>query len=92
MPKYAGRRDENEPELVSFARSLGWLLWKLDQPCDWLGLRRGVWQPVEIKSDDGELTAKQQIFHTDAQNAGAKVLIWTTESDVLRDSGARRSA
>lgn len=92
MPKYAAKRDANEPELVSFARRLGWQLWKLDEPCDWLGCRRGVWWPIEIKTGDGELTQNQKIFHRDAFNLGARVLVWRNTSDVLADSGAKESA
>jgi len=92
MPRYAARRDANEPQLVTFARALGWWLTKLDEPCDWLGCRRGVWYPIEVKTEDGELTAKQQIFHREAFKRGARVLIWKSTDDVLRDSNARQSA
>lgn len=92
MPKYAAKRDANEPEVIKFARRLGWGLWKLDEPCDWLGCRRGTWYPIEIKGEDGTLTANQQIFHRDAFNMGAQVLVWKSTDDVLRDSQARRSA
>lgn len=92
MPKYGARRDDNEPEVVKFARRLGWALWKLDEPCDWLGCRRGVWYPIEIKTEDGKLTTKQKIFHRDAFNMGAQVLVWKSTDDVLRDSYARVTA
>ena len=97
MPKHAARRDNNEQPLVQFAERLGWWLIKLNEPSDWLGWRAGQWVPVEIKNPDregraDEFTPKQVIFHRDAKNRGAKVLVWRTEVDVMRDSGARRSA
>lgn len=92
MPKYAARRDGNEQKLVKFAERLGWWLTKLDEPCDWLGCRRGVWFPIEIKSEDGTLTAKQQIWHRDAFNRSAPILVWRSTDDVLKDSQAKRSA
>lgn len=92
MPKYAGRRDSNESELIAYAERLGWWLTKLDEPCDWIGCRRGVWFPIEIKTATGDLTAKQQIFHTDAFKRGAPILIWKTIDDVLAASNARQSA
>lgn len=92
MPRYAAKRDANEPELAEYARCLGWMLTKLDEPCDWLGLHRGVWYPIEIKTEHGQLTAKQQMFHVDAHKRNGRILIWRTKDDVDRDSGARRTA
>ena len=94
MPKYAARRDANEPDLITVAEQLGWRLWKMHKPADWLGLRRGVWFVVEIKNPDcqghaDEYTTQQKIFHRDVTNCGGKVLVWRTEADLLRDSGAR---
>lgn len=82
----AARRDANELDLVKIARQLHWLLWKLDEPCDWLGLHRGRFHAVEIKTEDGELTGNQVIFHRDVSNAGGKVLVWRTLDDILRDT------
>lgn len=92
MPKYAARRDANEQPLIKLAERLGWRLWKLDVPCDWLGCRRGVWHPIEIKSEDGTLTPDQQVFHAEAFRCGATVLVWKTPEDVLAASQARASA
>lgn len=97
MPRHAARRDSNEQALISLAERLGWWLTKLDTPCDFLGCRRGVWFPIEIKRPErenhaDEFTPQQKIFHVDAFRRGARVLVWRTESDVMADSGARPSA
>ncbi len=70
-------------------------MFKLNEWGDWLGLRRGRWEIIEIKNPikEGhadEYTAKQKIFHTDVKNMGGRILIWRTDADVLRDSGASR--
>ena len=97
MPKYANRRDANEPELIEFAKRLGWRFWKMHEPADWLGLRRGVWHVAEIKNPNqeghaDEYTAQQKIFMADVFACGGKVLVWRTKEDVMRDSNARQSA
>lgn len=97
MPKYAARRDNNESPLVLLAQRLGWWLTKLNEPCDWLGWRRGQWHAIEIKNPDceghaDEFTAKQLQFHVEAAKRGAQVLIWRTDDDVLQSSNARNSA
>jgi hypothetical protein len=97
MPRYAARRDAVEPELVTFARRIGWELWKLDKPCDWLGLRRGVWFPIEIK-DPGvrnhadAFTVSQRLFLADVAARGGRVLVWYSKEDVMADSNARATA
>lgn len=95
--RYAARRDQNEPELISFAQNLGWRFWKLDTPCDWLGLRRGVWWPVEIKAPDkeghaDEYTYDQRKFLAEVAAVGGRVLVWRSKEDCMRDSGARPAA
>lgn len=97
MPKYAARRDVVEPELVKYARQFGWRLWKLDQPCDWLGLRRGVYYPIEIKDPAkqghaDEFTMDQKKFMAEVFAVGGRILVWRTKEDVMLDSGARVSA
>lgn len=97
MPRYAARGDANEPELIEFARNLGWTLWKMDTPADWLGLRRGKWEVIEVKNPDcegdlDEFTAEQKIFSRDVFVRSGKILIWRTKDDVLRDSNARVTA
>lgn len=97
MPRYAARRDLNEPELVRVARKLHWRLWKMHEPSDFLGLHRGVWHPIEIKNPEyegqaSEFTAQQKLFHTDVKNCGGRVLVWRTELDVINDSQGRVGA
>lgn len=97
MPRHAARRDANEPEVISFAGKLGWRFWKLDTPCDWLGLRRGQWFAIEIKDaaregHSDEFTMDQKKFMAEVAACGGRVLVWRSKDDVMRDSGARASA
>lgn len=97
MPKYAARRDNNDAELKQFAERLGWKLFPLDQPCDYMALRRGVWYALEIKNPDceghaDEFTRDERKFMADVAACGGRVLLWRTREDVLRDSNARVSA
>jgi len=97
MPRHAARRDKNELPLVRIAIQLHWRLWKLDQPCDWLGLRRGQFFAIEIKNPDceghaDEYTPQQKLFHADVKNCGGRVLVWRTELDVINDSQVRAIA
>lgn len=97
MPKYNARRDNNEPEVIKFAGNIGWKFWKLSQPCDWLGLRRGQWFTVEVKNPNqeghaDEYTPAQRKFMADVAACGGRVLVWRSKEDVMRDSGARVSA
>ena len=91
MPKYAGKRDANEPELVKFARPLGAKFEKIGPLDFWVGFR-GRWVPLEIKTDEGTYTPKQVNFMARAKANGLPVWTWRTEADVLRDLGARRAA
>jgi hypothetical protein len=88
IKRWAARRDENESLLVEFAKAKGWMMWKLDAPCDWLALlpHTGIWRPVEIKGKDGAFTDKQTAFIESAKQAGGDVLVWRTEMDVESDT------
>jgi hypothetical protein len=97
IPRRAARRDVNDSELKVFAERVGWKLWKLDTPCDYLGLRRGVWWPIEIKDPDkeghaDEFTYDQRKFMAETFACGGRVLVWRTKEDVMRDSNARTTA
>ncbi len=49
MPKYAQRRDANEPEILRALRGLpGLQVWKLGRPCDWVMRYRGKLFLIEI--------------------------------------------
>lgn len=96
MPKH-GRRDNNDHDLVTFARQFGWRCWKLDQPCDYLALRRGVWYALEIKNPEceghaEEYTYDQRKFLAEVAAVGGRVLVWRTRGDVMQASNARVSA
>jgi len=85
LNRYAKRRDANEKPLVAAAIQMGAQLWPLDEPCDWLMLWRRTWYPVEIKIRTGKLTDNQKTFHTNAEAAGAEILVWRSIEDVVRD-------
>lgn len=103
-PRFAQRRDHNEPELIKFAKLLGWYFKgvaaprsKTDLPSDWVGLFRGKWHVIEIKNPDkeghaNEFTDGQREFHADVFSRGGRILVWRTKEDVTGDSQARVSA
>ena len=95
--RFAKRRDANDLDLKEAAERLGWFLTALDVPCDYLGLFRGKWQPIEIKRPAGpkggltgrKLTSSQKSWHAAVAARGGKVLIWRSVADVVRDSSGR---
>jgi len=86
------RRDVNEPELVKLARALGAQMERIHEPCDWLCGYRGLWTPVEVKTEDGTLTDGQEKFRERCVTYRTPFWVWRGESDVLRCLMARRSA
>lgn len=93
----AARKDANDPELKTFAERLGWRLFEIRTPCDYIGLRRGVWHTIEIKNPDceghaDEFTDDEKRFIATVAQAGGTVLLWRTKQDVTRDSDGRISA
>lgn len=91
MPRYSGKRDANEPDLIDVARQLGAELEKIGPLDFWCGFR-GRWVPLEIKTDEGTYTPKQVNFIARCRARGLPVWTWRTEADVLRDLGAKRAA
>ena len=91
----AAKRDANEPEIVCAAQKMGWWMTYLNEPGDWLGFHPVVTAPwfalIEIKRPDGpkggksrnRLTKTQTIFHLEAQDRGAKILLWKDYHDVI---------
>lgn len=97
LRRYAARRDANDNELKVFAERLGWRLWQLAKPCDYLGLRRGQWFAIEIKNPDceghaDEFTNDEKKFIAEVAQVGGRVMLWRTKDDVIRDSNGRVSA
>jgi hypothetical protein len=97
LHRRAARRDNNDPELRTFAERMGWRLWQLKEPCDYIGLRRGVWFAIEIKNPDceghkDEFTYDEKKFIAEVSAVGGRILLWRTKDDVIRDSQARISA
>lgn len=93
MPRYAGKRDDNEPDLVTLGRELGAQFEKIGPLDFWCGYR-GKWVPLEIKNIDGknEYTDKQVRFLIRCKERQLPVWTWRTDADVFRDLGARQSA
>lgn len=91
MPRYAGKRDANEAEIVRLAESLGCTLEKLPPLDFWAGFR-GRWIPLEIKTIEGTYTPKQVNFVARCKARGLPVWTWRTEADVCRDLGAKLTA
>jgi hypothetical protein len=89
MPKYASRRDENDPELARLARRLGALLLRygpFDYWCGW----RGAWRLVEIKRANkegwkNEYTPPQTEILAQCYLRNVPVSVWRTREDVFRD-------
>lgn len=98
LNRYAARRDGNDnDELRTFAERLGWRLWSLKEPCDYLGLRRGRWYTIEIKNPHceghaDEFTYDERKFMAEVAACGGSILLWRTKDDIIRDSNARVSA
>jgi len=83
----AARRDANEATIFKLARAMGWLIWPTSKPVDAVGLYRGRWYVIEIKTTSGKLTQAQQDFSTAVACAHGELLIWRTNDDVLKDCG-----
>ena len=88
MPKH-GRIDENQPDLVAFARSLGMsvaIVAGIPGQLDLIVGIAGIDQRVEVKNpekplSDRKLTqSEQKVFST---WNGRKPIIWETEDDAL---------
>ena len=97
MKRYAARRDNVELELIRFARQLGAWLVQTDWPCDWILWWRGHWELVEIKDPEkeghkDEFTPAQWEFRKEAQERGARLVIWRRDADVLATLNATRGA
>lgn len=91
LPRYAQKRDANEPELIQLARAIGAHMVKLP-PLDWWCGFRGRWVPVEIKTEKGDYTDAQVIFLADCKARGLPVWTWRDELSVYAALGAQRTA
>lgn len=93
LPRYAARRDENEPDLIQLARAIGAEFEKIG-PLDWWCGFRGRWVPLEIKNPDGKnkYTDLQIRFLARCKERQLPVWTWRGEGDVMRDLNARRTA
>ena len=79
MPRFANRRDANEPELVAAARAIGFKVFYTSELGDLVvqfGDRTELW---EVKTATGKLTATQCRL----RQAGLKAVTIRTVDDVL---------
>lgn len=86
IKRWAARRDAGESAIIDAARKLGWHLWQLDKPVDWLGLYHRTWYPVEIKTATGTYTKAQKDFMDGSHLHGGLVLTWRSVDDMIADT------
>lgn len=48
--RYARKVDTTQAEIVAALRKAGWLVWIIEEPCDLLCFKAGVWRTLECKS------------------------------------------
>lgn len=48
--RYARKVDTTQAEIVEALRKAGWMVWIIEEPCDLLCYRNGVWKTVECKT------------------------------------------
>ena len=47
---YARRTDTTQADIVTALRAAGWLVWIIEEPCDLLCYRGGIWRTLECKT------------------------------------------
>lgn len=96
----AAKRDDNEPLIVQAIQSAGWTVIRVSSPGfpDLACAKDGLFVPLEVKSDDGDLTPAQEKTFTELANAGVQVPVVRGPSSalqvlgcpyVVQDDGAR---
>jgi len=91
MPKYAKKRDDNEPEIVRTLRGLGVEVHKLNEediPDLMVGFR-GQWFLLEVKGKGKPLKKGQKDFYDQAEGPVAVV---RTSEEALEAIGALRES
>lgn len=86
MPRYAARRDQTEPDIVSALEGIGAKVERLDQPCDLLVNFRGAIHLLEVDgiTKNRKRDPKQLEFLRDWQ-----VPLVKTAEDAIRAIGAK---
>lgn len=96
----AAKRDDNEALIVQAIQSAGWTVIRVSSPGfpDLACAKDGLFVPLEVKSDDGDLTPAQEKTFTELANAGVQVPVVRGPSSalqvlgcpyVVQDDGAR---
>lgn len=96
----AAKRDDNEALIVTALQSAGWTVIRVSSPGfpDLACAKDGLFVPLEVKSDDGDLTPAQEKTFTELANAGVQVPVVRGPSSalqvlgcpyVVQDDGAR---
>ena len=89
MPKYAKKRDDNEPEIVDALQTVGAQVYKLNETNlpDLLVAFRRQWWLIEVKGPNGKLKEGQKQF---LDNAVAPVAVARNQDEALQAVGALR--
>lgn len=89
LNRYARRRDKNEPAIVRALEKAGWLVAKIDRPCDLVCARDGQVRLVEIKNPERAKKGKGGDLRTPGQKAQAPkwegyiTTVWTPGQAVM---------
>ncbi len=81
LNRYAKRRDENEPEIISALERAGCHVQRLDTPFDLLVSKSGSDYKIEVKMPRAKLTPAQVDYIAD--NKGAPVHVVTSAEQAL---------
>lgn len=91
IPRFAAKRDRNEPEIIRALEKVGAIVTQLSQPgvFDLLVGFRGVLYLLEVKDKGGSLTDAQIEFHRRySQDGGYPLFVVWNVDDALRAIGA----
>lgn len=91
IPRFAAKRDRNEPEIIKALEKVGAIVTQISQQgvFDLLVGFRGVLYLLEVKDKGGSLTDAQIEFHRKySQDGGYQVWIVWSVDEALRAIGA----
>lgn len=80
IKRWAAKRDDNEPQIVSALRRAGCLVHLIDVPDLFVQTPDGRHWGLEVKTDDGTLTARQKTM----KRNGWRIPIVRTPEEALR--------
>jgi hypothetical protein len=94
LNRYAARRDANDGEIYEQALKLGWYLYRIKDPADYLGCLKCQmrWYPIEIKSEHGRFTDAQKLFRSDCRLWRMPYLVWHSVDEMIEQTNRLRVA